>query len=99
MYYGSTQGGNQQTGGMGYTYNNNNNPYNIPNDWEFDTPQNPNQNQQNTPKYPQTGLTIADAETQNSNTEFILPENMKLGMILLAIFCVLCFFIVLLIKK
>lgn len=59
-----------------------------------------NQNHGNTDnyQYPTTGLTIGDAEVSNSRTEFVLPENVKLGMILSAVFCILCFFVVLLVK-
>ena len=92
MYYGNDNNQNIERG-LGYNYNNNN-PTN-------NNPPNNNQNYYNiTPnQYPQTGINIADADnTQNNRIEFFLPEHVKLGMILSAICCFLCFFIVLLVK-
>jgi len=93
MYYGGSYHNLEQ--GQGYSYNNVNNENNNPN---YQSTNQHNYDNHAPNSYPQTGLTIADCEPQNSRTEFVLPESIKLGMILCTIFCVLCFFIVLLIK-
>jgi len=86
-YYGTDNVNNQQQNnmeqGVGYAYRQDNSP---------------NYNNNNVHNYPQTGLEVADAENNNSRSEFILPESLKVGMIVCSIFCLLCFFIVLLTK-
>ena len=90
MYYG-IQDQNNNERGVGYTYNNQgNNNYNVV--------EHQGQGQGNL-QYPQSGLTMADAHYNNqTRVDIVLPEIVKLAMILMAICCLLCFFIVLLVK-
>ena len=77
--------------GMGYQYLNDNN-------------ENTNLNYRNNPSnsgnlnYPQTGLTVADTNPQETSTEFILPPNVKAGMMCCSIFCFFLFFVAMLIR-
>lgn len=98
MYYGNEVPNNQNQA-VGYTYgsthNNHNENRNQNSNQYLQVPQYSDQC-----NYPQTGLTAADADTSNSNTrtEFILPEGVKVGLIMLSICCFLCFFVLLIVK-
>ena len=114
MYNGNQQQElNDRERGLGYNYNNsNNNQYHQLNEnnqqQNYAPPNNPylqNNNYNTTPPennnacaYPQTGLNLSDADRGETRTEFILPESLKLGMILTSICCVLCFFVLLVVK-
>ncbi len=65
--------------------NNNNNPY-----------YNTSTNNNNQFQYPTTGLSPNDCEENQNDGGFVLPENIKLCMILTMICCLFCFFVVLL---
>jgi hypothetical protein len=111
-YYGNTENNNrqgynnyynQQQPPQNYSQNNNpyqNNPYNQANNLEqglgFQYNSTTHTNEQC--QYPQTGLNPNDAEPQNTRTEIVLPENVKLGMMLCSIFCFFLFFVMLIIK-
>ncbi len=73
--------------------------YNSPNQiGNYNTTVKENNNNDNNHQYPQTGLNLNDAERDETRIEFILPENLKLAMILTSICCITCFFILLIIK-
>jgi hypothetical protein len=79
--------------------NTNSNPYLPPQNNNYNTTTNENNNRNNNDhQYPQTGLNLSDAERGETRTEFILPENLKLAMILTSICCITCFFILLIVK-
>lgn len=96
MYYGiQDQNNNNTERGVGYNYNNNNQGYNV----VEQQGQQQGQQGQGTLQYPQSGLTMADANyNHQGRVDIVLPENIKLAMILMSICCLLCFFIVLLVK-
>lgn len=96
----SNQQPNSQSNPNPYQYSNN--PYlnNVQNHISnYNTTANENKYQDyNDHQYPQTGLNLSDAERGETRTEFILPENIKLAMILVSICCITCFFILLIVK-
>ena len=77
--------------GMGYQYLNDNNENNNPNSRN-------NPSNSGNLNYPQTGLTIPDPNPQETSTEFILPPNVKSGMMCCSIFCFFLFFVAMLIR-
>ena len=88
MYYGTGIGNNahDQEAPMGYQHlNDNPNQYNAAN-----------------PKtdghYPTTGLTPEDIQPQETSTEFVLPNSVKMGLMCCSITCFFLFFVALLIK-
>jgi hypothetical protein len=100
MYYGIQDQNNNNSNnngerGVGYTYNNQaNNNYDV-----VEQQGNRQVQAQGNLQYPQSGLTMADAHYDHqARVDIVLPENLKLAMILMAICCLLCFFIVLLVK-
>ncbi len=103
MYYGNEAPTESNTG-YPYGVNNHNqqNRNNPQGNQYIQVPQfnNPDNNYNSTGQcaYPQTGLTAADAEVSDTRTEFILPENVKVGLIMLSICCLTCFFVLLLVK-
>ncbi len=98
MYYGNEP--SNQNANQGYSYNTTNAQNSDPNNRNQYLPVNAaqNNNDQCNYNYPQTGLTIADSENTNTRTEILLPESVKVGLIMLSICCFLCFFILLLAK-
>jgi hypothetical protein len=96
MYY-----GNEPNNGYSYnTTNGQGNPNNNRNSANQYIPVNAPQYTGNNDhcSYPQTGLTVADSETANTRTEIVLPESLKVALIMLSICCFLCFFVLLIVK-
>ena len=82
-----------EAGMNGYQYLNENNNY-PQNSYQYNATNAPPGNN----VYPQTGLTLADTQSQDTSTEFILPPNIKIGMICCSMICFFLFFVALLIK-